>query len=232
MRFVVATYGTDGDARPFAGLCRGLMDAGHEARLLADAATLGNAQALGVPTTALAGDIRGLSVETIPWLALSPRAAASTRPHARWRRSPTRMPSPGCAPLSRQGKVAMQSWRGDWPGLSAFPRPNIWVPRASARIRLCCNRRTLKDVSVRIVSRGRRLQIKGKPHSKGDISAAACNVSASWVVTRISGLSLRACLRFYVSLGMWRTLDAIEQILMTTLTCFGTYVFVQGRHSL
>ena len=59
MKFIVATYGTEGDARPFAALCRGLMDAGHEARLLADAATLGSAQALGVPTTALAGDIRG-----------------------------------------------------------------------------------------------------------------------------------------------------------------------------
>jgi UDP:flavonoid glycosyltransferase YjiC (YdhE family) len=59
MKFVVATYGTEGDARPFAALCRGLVDAGHEARLLADGATLGSAQALGVPTTALAGDIRG-----------------------------------------------------------------------------------------------------------------------------------------------------------------------------
>jgi sterol 3beta-glucosyltransferase len=46
MKFIVATYGTEGDARPFAALCRGLMDAGHEARLLADAATLGSAQAL------------------------------------------------------------------------------------------------------------------------------------------------------------------------------------------
>lgn len=59
MKFVVATYGTEGDARPFAALCRGLMDAGHEARLLADAATLGSARSLGVPTTALAGNIRG-----------------------------------------------------------------------------------------------------------------------------------------------------------------------------
>jgi len=59
MKFIVATYGTEGDARPFAALCRGLMDAGHEARLLADAATLGSAQILGVPTTPLAGDIRG-----------------------------------------------------------------------------------------------------------------------------------------------------------------------------
>jgi len=38
------------------------MDAGHEARLLADAATLGSAQTLGVPTTPLAGDIRGTLV--------------------------------------------------------------------------------------------------------------------------------------------------------------------------
>jgi UDP:flavonoid glycosyltransferase YjiC (YdhE family) len=59
MKFVIATYGTEGDARPFAALCRGLMDAGHETRLLADAATLGGARALGVPVTALAGDIRG-----------------------------------------------------------------------------------------------------------------------------------------------------------------------------
>ena len=60
MKFVVTTYGTEGDARPFAALCRGLMDAGHEARLLADAATLGSAHALGVPATALNGDIRGI----------------------------------------------------------------------------------------------------------------------------------------------------------------------------
>jgi len=59
MKFIVATYGTEGDARPFAALCRGLMDAGYEARLLADAGTLGSAHALGVPTTALSGDIRG-----------------------------------------------------------------------------------------------------------------------------------------------------------------------------
>jgi sterol 3beta-glucosyltransferase len=59
MRLVVATYGTEGDTRPFAALCRGLMDAGHEARLLADAATLGSARMLGVPAAALAGDIRG-----------------------------------------------------------------------------------------------------------------------------------------------------------------------------
>ena len=59
MKLIVASYGTEGDARPFAALCRGLIDAGHEAHLLADAATLDSAKALGVPTTALAGDIRG-----------------------------------------------------------------------------------------------------------------------------------------------------------------------------
>ncbi len=58
MKFIVVTYGTEGDARPLAMLCRGLMDAGHEARLLADAATLSSAQALGVPATGLAGNIR------------------------------------------------------------------------------------------------------------------------------------------------------------------------------
>ena len=60
MKFTVVTYGTEGDTRPFAALCRGLIEAGHDARLLADAGTLGSAHALGVPTLALAGDMRGL----------------------------------------------------------------------------------------------------------------------------------------------------------------------------
>jgi len=59
MKFVVVTYGTEGDARPLAALCRALIDCGHEARLLADRSTLGSAESLAVPTTALAGDIRG-----------------------------------------------------------------------------------------------------------------------------------------------------------------------------
>jgi sterol 3beta-glucosyltransferase len=59
MKFVVVTYGTEGDARPLSALCRALVDAGHEARLLADAATLGTAESLGISTVVLAGDIRG-----------------------------------------------------------------------------------------------------------------------------------------------------------------------------
>lgn len=59
MKFVVVTYGTEGDTRPLAELCRALADAGHDARLLADAATLGSAAALGVAATGLPGDIRG-----------------------------------------------------------------------------------------------------------------------------------------------------------------------------
>jgi len=58
MKFVAVTYGTEGDTRPLAALARALTDAGHEARLLADRGTLGAAAALGVPATAIAGDIR------------------------------------------------------------------------------------------------------------------------------------------------------------------------------
>lgn len=60
MKFVAVTYGTEGDTRPMALLCRALMDAGHSTHLLADAATLGYASGLGVPATALAGDIRSV----------------------------------------------------------------------------------------------------------------------------------------------------------------------------
>lgn len=58
MKFVAVTYGTEGDTRPMATLCRALMDAGHSAQLLADSATLGTATALGVPAIGLAGDMR------------------------------------------------------------------------------------------------------------------------------------------------------------------------------
>lgn len=58
MKLVIATYGTEGDTRPLAALGRALMDAGHEVRLLADAATLGSAATLGVPSAPLSGDIR------------------------------------------------------------------------------------------------------------------------------------------------------------------------------
>ena len=58
MKFVVATYGTEGDTRPLAALSRALIDAGHDVRLLADEATLGSAAALGIPTAPLAGDIK------------------------------------------------------------------------------------------------------------------------------------------------------------------------------
>lgn len=59
MKLVAVTYGTEGDARPIAALCRALMDAGHEVMLLADGGTLGSARALGVAHAALDGDIRG-----------------------------------------------------------------------------------------------------------------------------------------------------------------------------
>jgi hypothetical protein len=36
MKLVAMTYGSEGDTRPIAALCRALMDAGHEVILLAD----------------------------------------------------------------------------------------------------------------------------------------------------------------------------------------------------
>jgi UDP:flavonoid glycosyltransferase YjiC (YdhE family) len=58
MKFVVVTYGTEGDTRPLAVLCRALQDAGHGVHLLAATGTLASAAALGVLATGLAGDIR------------------------------------------------------------------------------------------------------------------------------------------------------------------------------
>jgi sterol 3beta-glucosyltransferase len=58
VRFVAITYGTEGDTRPIAALCRTLLDAGHEALLFGDRSALGSAHALGVPAHGLAGDIK------------------------------------------------------------------------------------------------------------------------------------------------------------------------------
>lgn len=57
MRFLVVTYGTEGDTRPLVMLCHGLMQAGHEVMLLAEGGTLESARVLGVPHAALEGDI-------------------------------------------------------------------------------------------------------------------------------------------------------------------------------
>lgn len=57
MRLLALTYGTEGDTRPLAMLCHGLIGAGHAVTLLADGGTLGSAQALDVPHAALEGDI-------------------------------------------------------------------------------------------------------------------------------------------------------------------------------
>ena len=59
MKLIALTYGTEGDTRPLAALCRGLMDAGHHASLLGEASSLGSARSLDVPHAALSGDMRG-----------------------------------------------------------------------------------------------------------------------------------------------------------------------------
>lgn len=57
MRFCVITFGSEGDTRPIAALCRELMQAGHDLRLWADRSTLAYPESQGVPCGALAGDM-------------------------------------------------------------------------------------------------------------------------------------------------------------------------------
>jgi UDP:flavonoid glycosyltransferase YjiC (YdhE family) len=60
VRFSVVTFGSEGDTRPLAALCRALMDRGHEVKLFADASTLTLPRALGVPSDALDGDVKSI----------------------------------------------------------------------------------------------------------------------------------------------------------------------------
>jgi sterol 3beta-glucosyltransferase len=59
MKMTAVTFGTEGDTRPIAALCRALKDAGHDVTLLAAEHTLSRPEELNVPHAALAGDIRG-----------------------------------------------------------------------------------------------------------------------------------------------------------------------------
>jgi sterol 3beta-glucosyltransferase len=58
MRFSVVSYGSEGDTRPIAAVCRGLQAAGHEVHLFCDHSSIEVARAVGVPAEALAGDIK------------------------------------------------------------------------------------------------------------------------------------------------------------------------------
>ena len=60
MRFTVVTFGSEGDTRPLAALCRGLLDAGHDLKLFAEYSTLSLARTLGVPCEGLAGDVKSI----------------------------------------------------------------------------------------------------------------------------------------------------------------------------
>jgi UDP:flavonoid glycosyltransferase YjiC (YdhE family) len=59
MKITFLTYGTEGDTRPLLALARETIARGHQAHVLADVAGAPRARALGIPFTALAGDMRG-----------------------------------------------------------------------------------------------------------------------------------------------------------------------------
>ncbi|TFW28907.1 glycosyltransferase [Massilia horti] len=73
MKLLILTYGTEGDTRPLAAVGHALRHAGHDVHLLGDARTLGSAAELGLPHSALTGDIRQLFAE---WGSQGPKATA------------------------------------------------------------------------------------------------------------------------------------------------------------
>jgi sterol 3beta-glucosyltransferase len=58
MRFSVVSYGSEGDTRPIAAVCRGLLAAGHDVHLFCERSSIEVARAAGVPAEALVGDIK------------------------------------------------------------------------------------------------------------------------------------------------------------------------------
>ena len=58
MRLSIVTFGSEGDTRPLAALCRGLLDHGHDLKLFAEQSTLSLPRRFGVPCEALPGDVQ------------------------------------------------------------------------------------------------------------------------------------------------------------------------------
>jgi len=58
MRLSIVTFGSEGDTRPLAALCRGLLDRGHDLHLFAEHSTLSLPRSLGIPCEFLSGDVR------------------------------------------------------------------------------------------------------------------------------------------------------------------------------
>ena len=110
MKIAVVTYGTEGDARPLAALCRALDDAGHGSVLLADASTLGTTQRLGVRSHALTGDIQGTLASVIalgnrPAAAMKALAAIANENATTWLRQTVEAAS-GCDAIVCSGLAA------------------------------------------------------------------------------------------------------------------------------
>jgi sterol 3beta-glucosyltransferase len=73
VRLTVATYGSEGDTRPFVALCRGLGDAGHDVKLFAEQSSVHIAHAHGIDVEPLAGDIKSTLPLDNPAIELSTR---------------------------------------------------------------------------------------------------------------------------------------------------------------
>lgn len=91
MKLLALTYGTEGDTRPLAMLCRGLIEAGHDVTLLAERRTLAGARTHGVPCAALEGDIHDdvvnlLSQGNSPWAARRGLSCMARRHTGSWMR--------------------------------------------------------------------------------------------------------------------------------------------------
>ena len=73
MRLTVATFGSEGDTRPFVALCRGLLDAGHDVKLFAEQSSVHIAHAHRIAVEPLGGDIKAMMPLDNPGEELSTR---------------------------------------------------------------------------------------------------------------------------------------------------------------
>ncbi|HYD16661.1 MAG TPA: glycosyltransferase [Candidatus Nanoarchaeia archaeon] len=78
MKIAAITFGTEGDTRPLAALCKCLADAGHDACFLTEKSSLSLATSAGARPVALAGDIKSTMTDLLSSGSKAARASPMT----------------------------------------------------------------------------------------------------------------------------------------------------------
>jgi UDP:flavonoid glycosyltransferase YjiC (YdhE family) len=78
MKIAAITFGTEGDTRPLAALCKGMANAGHDTCFLTEKSSVSLATSAGVRAIELTGDIKSTLTDLLSCGSKASGASAMT----------------------------------------------------------------------------------------------------------------------------------------------------------